>query len=170
MVLLASTRPPLEVPRLPLLFYFFFEDLDSVVGVLDTAGVETVRVGHPPHALGGEVKALDPDGNTVLLGQQERSASPVPAAGDDGAPRFSLLKEAAALVQARGGTTVTCQVNDVRSIPCPDKAEVKLADSRGDTVWACMSHADEILVTVPEAFLASEDDQGIATFLRSRRG
>lgn len=27
-VLLASTRPPLDIPRLPLLFYFFFDDLD----------------------------------------------------------------------------------------------------------------------------------------------
>jgi len=35
--------------------------------------------------------------------------------------------------------------------------------------WACLAHADEILVTVPGAFIASQDDQGIAAFL-SRRG
>jgi hypothetical protein len=52
--------------------------------------------------------------------------------------------------------------------PCPDEAEVKLADSAGDTVWACLRHADEILVTVPAAFIASPDE-GIAGFM-SRRG
>jgi hypothetical protein len=47
---------------------------------------------------------------------------------------------------------------------------VKLADSGGDTAWVCLTHADEILVTVRGAFIASEDDQGIAGFLSRRRG
>jgi hypothetical protein len=46
---------------------------------------------------------------------------------------------------------------------------VKLADSAGDTAWACLAHADEIVVTVPGAFVASQDDRGIGAFL-SRRG
>jgi hypothetical protein len=94
---------------------------------------------------------LDPDGNTVLLGQEERSASQPLAADDENSPWSSLLQEAAVLVQARGGTTADCQVRD--------------------TVWACLRDADEILVTVPGAFLASQEDQGpgIAEFLRSRR-
>jgi catechol 2,3-dioxygenase-like lactoylglutathione lyase family enzyme len=167
-VLLVSTLPPLDVPRLPLLFYFFFDDLGAVLGTLAAAGVEAVQLGHPPHALGGEAKVLDPDGNTVLLGQPDRSASQ-PVATDSTLPHFSLLKEAAALVQARGGTTVTCQVSDLRGIMCRKQADVKLADTRGDTVWACLGHADDILVTVPGAFLAAQDDQGIAAFLRSRR-
>jgi predicted enzyme related to lactoylglutathione lyase len=73
--LLASTTPPLDIPQLPLLFYFFYDDVDAVVRVLGMAGVQVTRTGHPPHALGGEVKVLDPDGNTVLLGQREPSAS-----------------------------------------------------------------------------------------------
>jgi catechol 2,3-dioxygenase-like lactoylglutathione lyase family enzyme len=167
-LLLTSTQPRLDIPRLPLLFYFFFTDLDAVIDVLRAAGVEAVRMGHPPHAPGGEAKILDPDGNTVLIGQEERSASQAPAAGDDNSPRFSLLKEAAALVEAEGGTTVTCQVGDTRGIACQKRADVKLADSGGHTVWACLAHADEILVTVPGAFIASQDDQGITGFLRSR--
>lgn len=170
-VLLASTLPPLDIPRLPLLFYFFFDDVDSIVRVLEKAAVPILRVGHPAHALGGEVKVLDPDGNTVLLGQQERSASQSLTADDENSPRFSLLKEAAVLGRARGGATGDCQVRDAQGAgQCPERAEVKLADSRGDTVWACLSHADEILVTVPAAFLASQEDQGsgIAEFLRSR--
>jgi catechol 2,3-dioxygenase-like lactoylglutathione lyase family enzyme len=167
-VLLASTRPPLAVPRLPLLFYFFLDDLDAVAGPLEAAGVAVSHMGHPPHALGGEVKLADPDGNTVLLGQRERSPSQPPAADDEASPHFSLLKEAAALVEARGGTTVTCQVNGARAAPCGKRAEVKLADSAGDTVWACLAHADEILVTVPGAFIASQDGEGLAAFLSGR--
>lgn len=168
-VLLASTRPPLAVPRLPLLFYFFFDDVDAVAGRLEAAGAEVARLGHPPHALGGEMKLTDPDGNTVLLGQRERSASQPQATDDEASPHFSLLKEAAALVEARGGTTATCQVNDLHAVPCAKKAEVKLADSAGDTVWACLAHADEILVTVPGAFIANQEGQGLVAFLSGRR-
>jgi catechol 2,3-dioxygenase-like lactoylglutathione lyase family enzyme len=164
-VLLASTTPPLEIPRLPLLFYFFYADLDPVVAVLDAAGVQVTRTGHPPHALGGEVKVLDPDGNTVLLGQPERSASQAATAGDEGLLQFSLLKEAAAVVAAHGGTSRACQVRDSDGKPCPSRAEVKLADSLGDMTWVCLIHAEEILVTVPAAFIASQGDGGIAAFL-----
>jgi catechol 2,3-dioxygenase-like lactoylglutathione lyase family enzyme len=167
-VLLASSQPRLDVPRLPLLFYFYLDDLDTVTGVLGAAGVEVSPMGHPPHALGGEVKVLDPDGNTVLLGQRERSASQPLAADDGAAPRFSLLKEAAAVVQASGGTTASCEVSSIYGQPCRKKAEVSLADSGGETAWACLAHADEILMTVPGAFIASPGDQGIAGF-RSRR-
>jgi catechol 2,3-dioxygenase-like lactoylglutathione lyase family enzyme len=167
-VLLASTKPPLGVPSLPLLFYFFFDDLDAVVAALEAGGVEVSRMGHPPHALGGEVKVADPDGNTVLLGQRERSASQPPPADEAASPRFSLLKEAAAVVEAHGGTTAACRVNNPRRVPCKKKADVKLADASGDTVWACLDHADEILMTVPGAFIAN-DDRGIAGFMSRRR-
>jgi hypothetical protein len=48
MVLLTATRPALDMPQLPLLFYFFFEDLDSVIASLAAAGVEVARLGHAP--------------------------------------------------------------------------------------------------------------------------
>ena len=50
-VLLTTTWPALEVPALPLLFYFY-EDVEAVVGGLEAAGVPVTRTGHPPHALG----------------------------------------------------------------------------------------------------------------------
>ncbi len=168
-VLLASTQPPLEIAPLPLLFYFFCDDLEAVVAALGAAGVEVARTGHPPHALGGEVKVVDPDGNTVLVGQPERSASTAPAADDDAAARFSLLKEAAAVVSAQGGTTVGCQVPAPGGKPCPERAEVKLADSGGDVAWACLAHAEEILITVPAAFIVSRGEPGIAAFLSRRQ-
>jgi catechol 2,3-dioxygenase-like lactoylglutathione lyase family enzyme len=163
-ILLAATGPALDIPALPLLFYFFCDDIEAVAGVLEGAGVPVVRTGHPPHALGGEVKVLDPDGNTVLLGQRERPPSRAPAE-DEGLIRFSILREAAALVSARGGAPQACQVTGRDGGRCPEQAEVKLADSLGDSVWACLPHAEDILVTVPAAFIASHDDRGIAAFL-----
>jgi catechol 2,3-dioxygenase-like lactoylglutathione lyase family enzyme len=174
-VLLAYTRPPLEIAPLPLMFYFFCNDLDAIVAGLGTAGVEVTRTGHPPHAPGGEVKVLDPDGNTILIGQQERSASAEVTEGTEEAEeaeatvRFSLLKEAAAAVSAQGGSTVGCQVPASGGTPCPDKAEVKLADSGGDVAWACLAHAEEILITVPAAFIASRGEPGLANFLARRQ-
>jgi predicted enzyme related to lactoylglutathione lyase len=81
--------PPLDIPQLPLLFYFFYADVDAVIRNLGAAGVPVTPTGHPPHALGGEVKVLDPDGNTVLLGQREPCASQPPAADDGATVRFS---------------------------------------------------------------------------------
>lgn len=74
-VLLVSSRPAISVPRLPLLFYFYFDDLGSVLGALEAADVKYTHLGYPPHTPAGEAKVLDPDGNTILLGQQEPSTS-----------------------------------------------------------------------------------------------
>lgn len=46
-VLLASTRPPLKIPQLPLLFYFSFEDLEAVVSGLGAASVDVDRLCYP---------------------------------------------------------------------------------------------------------------------------
>jgi predicted enzyme related to lactoylglutathione lyase len=168
MVLLTSTTPPLEIPRLPLLFYFYFDDVDAAIEQARAGGVEVVRMGYPPHAAGGEAKLVDPDGNTVLLGQRKRSGTQPPVT-DDASPHFSLLKEAAAVVASRGGSTPVCQVTDIDGQQCGLQASVKLADSAGDSLWACLDHADEILVTVRGAFIASQAEEGIAGYLSRRR-
>ena len=168
-VLLVSTTPPLDIPALPLLFYFFVDDLNAVVGALTAVGVAVTHVGYPPHATGGEVKLVDPDGNTVLLGQAERSAAQPVITKDNGSPQFSLLTEAAALVAARGGAPTICQVRNLDRTACRRKAEVKLADASGDSEWACIIHADEILVSVGGAFIANIDDRVLDSFLSHRR-
>lgn len=167
-VLLAMTGQAPDIPPLPMLFYFFYEDVGAVLGALAAAGVAVTRTGHPPHALGGEAKVLDPDGNTILLGQRERTASAAPAA-DEGDIRFSVLLEAAALVASRGGTQRACELTGPDGRRCPDEASVRLADSLGDSGWFCLAHAEQILVTVPGAFIASHDGEGIAAFLDGRR-
>jgi catechol 2,3-dioxygenase-like lactoylglutathione lyase family enzyme len=163
-VLLAMTELAPDLPPLPMLCYFFYEDLGAVTGRLDQAGVPVTRTGHPPHALGGEVRVLDPDGNTVLLGQRERSPAQAPA-DDEGDIRFSVLREAAMLVASRGGAPRACEFTDRGGGRCPDQAEVKLVDSLGDSAWFCLLHAEPVLVTVPGTFIASHDGLGLAAFL-----
>jgi len=161
--LLASTRPPLPLPKFPLLFYFFFEDLDALLRTLDDAGLKPVHLGHPRHAPGGEAKVTDPDGNTILLWQEERSQSQEQFPEANAQVWFSILKEAEALVEARGGTTAQCQISTAGRA-CTQQAEVKLADSAGHSAWACLAHADEILVTARGTFIASQDE-GLGPFL-----
>jgi predicted enzyme related to lactoylglutathione lyase len=166
-VLLTSTRPALEVPALPLLFYFFYPDLEPVLAGLEGAGVEVARLGHAPHAEGGEARIADPDGNTILLGQRQQPGT----VGDGTAvSRFSLLREAAAAVAAGGGPVAACQVGSPDGEPCPAPAEVRLADSAGTATWACLAHAEDVLVMVPSAFVANDEGGGIATFLALRHG
>src|SRR5580704_8834596 len=137
-VLLTCTWPPLEMPALPLLFYFFYADLEPVLAALEGAGVEVARLGHAPHAAGGEARVADPDGNTILLGQRLQSG-----VGGDGTAvsRFSLLREAAAAVAAGGGPAAACQVGGADGERCLAAAEVRLADSSGTAIWACLAHA-----------------------------
>lgn len=167
-VLLAWVSPPLDVPKFPLLFDIFYDDLDAVIADLREGGVEVEHGGHPAHALGGEARIVDPDGNTLLIAQREASASQVPT--PDKSPHFSVLREAAEAVSARGGSRTRCQAYDADHKACQQKADVKLADSAGDSVWACLDHADELLVTVPGAFITNQNDQGIAAYLAHRRG
>jgi predicted enzyme related to lactoylglutathione lyase len=173
-VLLVSTRPPLKIPQLPLLFYFWFDDLEAILDRLEEAGVDVARLGHAPHALGGEAKVVDPDGNTVLVGQRERTVLPGQSksdtAAEDDESRFSLLREAAAVVAAGGGAPSRCSISQPGGQSCGAAAEVRLADSAGTAVWACLAHAEEILVTVPGSFVAADADDGIAGFLARRGG
>lgn len=167
-ILLASTKPGLEIPRLPLLFYFFFDDVSAVVGNLQTAGIAADHMGFPAHAAGGELRLADPDGNTVLIGQRQRSVSQPPLRDDEAQSRFSLLREAAAVVSARGGPRTRCQIGNPRGVPCDNGAEIKLADPSGSAAWACLDHADEVLVVVRGAFIALHGETGLTEYLAHR--
>jgi hypothetical protein len=168
-LLLASVQPPLIQVELPLLIYLFVDDLTAVRERLEKAGHTVELAGHPDHAPGGEARTTDPDGNGVLFGQ--RAATPAGARpvrpGD--AARASLIRQAAEAVNRRGGAPASCQVGLTGGRPCPEPAEVKLADPWGETVWACLAHADEALIDARSAFIATEDEHGLGPWLRQRR-
>lgn len=50
---------------------------------------------------------------------------------------------------------------------CHQRAEVKVADSWGDSAWGCWQHAEDALINVVPVFLAAESSQGLAAY-RSR--
>jgi predicted enzyme related to lactoylglutathione lyase len=166
-VLLACVQPPLIQAELPLLIYLYVTDLGAVRDRLADAGFQYKLVGHPDHAPGGELRTCDPDGNVVLVGQRAAAADARtrPTGAEE---RFSLLKEAAETVSRRGGAPATCQVTAADGGACPNPAELKLADTWGATVWACLTHADEALINAPGAFIASEDVQGLGPWLSRR--
>ncbi|NES16169.1 MULTISPECIES: glyoxalase/bleomycin resistance/extradiol dioxygenase family protein [Micromonospora] len=168
-LLLAEVKPRLVTVELPLLIYLYVDDLAATMARLTAAGYSVEPAGHPAHAPGGECRTTDPDGNAVVFGQ--RRAVPDqrrdPESGKEA--RFSLIREAAKVVRRSGGAPARCQIGGPRGEPCPEPAEVKLADSWGDTVWGCLAHADEALLNARGAFLATEDGSGLGAFLRSRR-
>lgn len=168
-LLLAAVQPPLIQVELPLLIYLYVDDLAAISARFEQAGHTVEPAGYPDHAPGGEARTVDPDGNVVLVGQRVAVPGDTRARATDDQARFSLIQEAAAAVSRRGGAPATCQVGRTDRTPCTEAAEVKLADPWGETVWACLTHADEALIDARSAFIATEDGRGLGPWLRLRR-
>ncbi|WP_067687976.1 GAF domain-containing protein [Actinoplanes awajinensis] len=56
-----------------------------------------------------------------------------------------------------------CQLGG--ATPCTDPAELKLADSWGDSAWGCNNHIEEAIINVRSVFIANEELGGLAAFL-----
>ena len=168
-LLLACVQPPLIQVELPLLIYLYVDDLAAVRERLEQAGRPVELAGYPDHAPGGEARTVDPDGNVVLFGQRVAVPGQTRPADTGDQARFSLIRQAAEAVSRRGGAPAACQVGLIGGAPCPQAAEVKLADPWGETVWACLAHADEALIDARSAFIATEDGQGLGPWLRLRQ-
>jgi hypothetical protein len=48
---------------------------------------------------------------------------------------------------------------------CTAVAELKIADSWGDSAWGCLTHAEEAMIHVRSAFIANEEFGGLAAYL-----
>ena len=48
---------------------------------------------------------------------------------------------------------------------CPAAAELKIADSWGDSAWGCIAHVEEAILNVRSVFIASEELGGLAAYL-----
>jgi len=166
--LLLATSPP-AAGRTPLALRVLVEDVDAVIRALRDGGFDVSSTAGPG-ALDGRAMAFDPDGNVVLLGQPGWPPGPAPDGSPGSWPDRSLVTEVTAALAERPEGPASCQVRDLDAAPCPQEATVKLADSAGDSVWACLDHADEILVTVRGAFIASQGERGLASFRARRRG
>src|SRR5215469_2400207 len=163
--LLLTESGPIPRGQRPLLLGLLVDDVEAIVGALRDGGFKVSSSANP---LAPWVRASvpDPEGNTVLIGQAVQHAAYTSA--DGAVTGRSLFAETAALLTAETLTS-NCQVRDVDLRPCTQSAAVKLADSAGESVWACLDHADEILLTVRGAFIASHADPGVLSSLARRR-
>lgn len=55
-----------------------------------------------------------------------------------------------------------CQLGGSRA--CGERAELKMADTWGDSAWGCWTHAEDALVQVPSVFLANESPVGLMAY------
>jgi GAF domain-containing protein len=60
----------------------------------------------------------------------------------------------------------TCQLGGAPG--CGDPAELKVADSWGDSGWGCVHHVEEVMMTVRSAFIADESSTGLGAYLNRR--
>jgi catechol 2,3-dioxygenase-like lactoylglutathione lyase family enzyme len=165
--LLLTETGPMPRGQRPLLLGLLVDDVGETVGALRDGGFDVSNSANP-RAPWVRASVADPEGNTVLIGQAEEHAAYPDDSADGVMTGRSLFAETAALLAAEKQTS-NCQVRDVDLRPCAQSAAVKLADSAGESVWACLDHADEILVTVRGAFIASHADPGVWSFLARRR-
>ena len=168
-LLLACVQPTPVQAELPLLVYLYVDDLAAVQQRFEAAGHPVELVGRTEHAPGGEARTKDPDGNVVVFGQRPDPRPDRPEQTGE-ADRSSMIRQAAEAIGRRGGAPATCQIGLADGSSCEQPAEVKLADSWGDTVWGCLLHTDEALINARSSFIATEEELGLGPWLRGRRG
>jgi hypothetical protein len=169
-ILLAAGGSVWSAEQGPVLLYLRMTDVDAVRRALEDAGHAVEHLGYPGHAPGGELKVLDPDGHGLLLGQVTGAPPADRRVMDSAVDRTNVLVRAAEAARRRGVTAHRCQFPLAIDLPCPDPADVKLADSWGDSTWVCLPHAEEVMLNARGAFIASEDSEGLAVYLRRRQG
>lgn len=70
---------------------------------------------------------------------------------------------AAAATHAAAPHPERCELGGAEG--CASAAELKIADSWGDSAWSCLTHAEEAMIHVRSAFIASEEFGGLAAYI-----
>lgn len=168
-ILIAAGSAPPGDDHGPVSLYLRTQDLTTVQERLEAAGVAVDHMGYPDHAPGGELRVSDPDNHVIMIGQTTGAAPSGQLDRSRPDDRASILHRSAEALRLRGGTQQRCQIGHVDGSPCTLPADVKLADSWGDSAWSCLPHADEVVVTARGVYLATEDSEGLGRFLAHRR-
>ena len=83
--------------------------------------------------------------------------------------RAAAATELAARMRAAAATQATvphpehCQLGGAAG--CSEPAELKIADSWGDSAWGCTAHVEEAILNVRSVFIANEELGGLAAYL-----
>jgi GAF domain-containing protein len=79
------------------------------------------------------------------------------------AAELAARMRAAAAAQAERPHPEHCELGG--SAGCAEPAELKIADSWGDSAWGCPAHVEEAILNVRSVFIASEELGGLAAYL-----
>ncbi|MEV4462744.1 GAF domain-containing protein [Micromonospora echinofusca] len=79
------------------------------------------------------------------------------------AAELTARMRAAAAAQVTTPHPERCQLGGAQG--CAEVAEIKIADSWGDSAWGCPAHVEEAILHVRSVFIASEELGGLAAYL-----
>ncbi|MEV4345015.1 GAF domain-containing protein [Actinoplanes sp. NPDC049596] len=79
------------------------------------------------------------------------------------AAALATQMRAAAAAQAAAPHPEHCQLGGPQG--CAASAELKIADSWGDSAWGCPDHVEEAIINVRSVFIASEELGGLAAYV-----
>ncbi|HWS38782.1 MAG TPA: GAF domain-containing protein [Actinoplanes sp.] len=100
------------------------------------------------------------------LAEAVRSEQRLRAAAEERAAASAELAtrmRAATAAQAAAPHPAHCQLGGPKG--CTEPAELKVADSWGDSAWGCPAHVEEAIINVRSVFIASEELGGLAAYL-----
>jgi len=97
----------------------------------------------------------------VLAGERELRAEAEQRAA--AAAELAVRMRAAAAEQAAAPHPESCQLGGRTGCPAP--AELRVADSWGDSAWGCPTHVEEAILNVRSVFIASEELGGLSAYL-----
>ncbi|MEV4283174.1 GAF domain-containing protein [Actinoplanes xinjiangensis] len=147
-----------RTPRTP-------EDIDLALARLfaDTAAlaIERHHIEQAKQAAEASAKsALEELAKTVRAERQLRAEAEQRA---EAAAELTARMRAAAAIQANRPHPEHCQLGGAPG--CTEPAEIKIADSWGDSAWGCTTHVEEAILTVRNVFIANEELGGLAAYL-----
>ncbi len=79
------------------------------------------------------------------------------------ADRLIERLHAAAAVHAHAPRPERCQLGGAAG--CPEPAELKVADSWGDSAWGCLAHVEQTTLNVSSVFVADSELGGLAAYV-----
>ncbi|BCJ39676.1 hypothetical protein GCM10010168_78690 [Actinoplanes ianthinogenes] len=99
---------------------------------------------------------------TVLDAERELRAEAEQRAA--AAAQLTERIRAAAAAQATQPHPDRCQLGGESG--CGEPAEIKVADSWGDSAWGCPAHVEEAIINVRSVFIANEELGGLGAYLK----
>ncbi|MCZ7438186.1 GAF domain-containing protein [Micromonospora sp. WMMC241] len=129
----------------------------------DTAAlaIERHHVELAKAAVDTEVRAARDELAKVVRAERELRAEAEQRAAT--AAEITARVRAAAAAQATRPRPERCQLGGADG--CEAAAEIKLADSWGDSAWGCPLHVEEAIINVRSVFIANEELGGLAAYL-----